>query len=136
MSTDTRQAGATERAGARFSALVVGDDDDTLLRLRDYLLRAGVPTRATRSLCDAWSSSGEAIVLLPDDFDSGEVTDGLSRVLSRPPVPFIIIVTAAARLFEPLIQSLDSAHSVVVMPKPVWGWTILDLLRAWNDPGG
>jgi len=133
VSTGTPQGSATERASTRLSALVVCDDDDTLLRLRDYLLRAGVQTRATRRLCDAWQASGEAIVLLPDDFDTGEVTDGLSRVLSRSPAPFIIIVTAVARLFEPLIQSLDSAHSVVIMPKPVWGWTILDLLRGWND---
>jgi hypothetical protein len=125
---------ASARAGTRScsSALLVCDDDDTLIRLRDYLVRAGVPTRATRQLAEAWQpASGEAIVLLPDDFDTGEVTDGLSRLLSCPPAPFVILVTAGPRLFEPLIQSLGSLDSVVIMPKPVWGWTILELLRGW-----
>ncbi|MEY4547347.1 MAG: hypothetical protein RL685_3542 [Pseudomonadota bacterium] len=118
------------------SALVVCDDDDTLIRLRDYLVRAGMQTRATRRLSDAWKpSSGEGVVLLPDDFDTGEVTDGLSRSLAIAPLPFIIIVTAWPRLLEPLVESLGNPDSVVLMPKPVWGWTILDLLRAWGNAG-
>jgi hypothetical protein len=130
----TKKAMASAREGTRSCscALVVCDDDDTLIRLRNYLVRAGVPTRATRRLADAWQpASGEAIVLLPDDFDTGEVTDGLSRLFSRPAAPFMVIVTAGPRLFEPLIQSLGSSDSVVIMPKPVWGWTILELLRGW-----
>jgi hypothetical protein len=122
-----------ERAGGGPSTLVVCDHDDTLLRLRDYLGQAGVQTRATRQLADVWKPSGEAIVLLPDDFDVGDVTDGLSRLLVRPQAPFLIIVTAGPRLFAPLIATLGKADSVVLIPKPVWGWTILDLLRAWFD---
>jgi len=137
MSRDTTRQRSVTDGAACSSALVVGDDDDTLLRLRDYLVRAGVQTRATRQLDDAWKSpSSQGIVLLPDDFDAGEVTDGLTRLLSRPPAPFIIIVTAGPRLFEPLIEGLGSPLSVVVMPKPVWGWTILDLLRGWNGAAG
>jgi hypothetical protein len=124
-----------ERAGGCPSTLVVCDDDDTLLRLRDYLSRAGVQTRATRQLTDVRKPSSEAIVLLPDDFDVREVTDGLTRLLSRPQVPFLIIVTAGPRLFESLIEKLGKADSVVIIPKPVWGWTILDLLRGWLGPG-
>ncbi|HKO92100.1 MAG TPA: hypothetical protein VJU61_13145 [Polyangiaceae bacterium] len=132
MSKEALRRGVLERVGVCPNTLVVCDDDDTLLRLREYLLRAGVPTRATRQLRDAWKSSdGEAIVLLPDDFATGEVTDGLSRLLSRTQAPFLIIVTAGPRLFEPLIEELGNADSVVIIPKPVWGWTILDLLRGW-----
>jgi hypothetical protein len=110
--------------------LVVCDDDDTLIRLRDYLVRAGVETRATRRLGDAWGRpASECIVLLPDDFNAGEVTDGLVQLLSSASSPFVIVVTADPRLYEPLIESLGNRESVVIMPKPVWGWTILDLLR-------
>jgi len=124
-----------ERAGGCPSTLVVCDDDDTLLRLRDYLIRAGVQTRATRQLTDVWKPSSEAIVLLPDDFSVRDVTDGLSSLLSRPQAPFLIIVTAGPRLFESLIESQGKADSVVIIPKPVWGWTILDLLRGWRSTG-
>lgn len=110
--------------------LVVCDDDDTLIRLRDYLVRAGVETQATRQLADAWGRpADECIVLLPDDFNAGEVTDGLVQLLSSASSPLVIIVTAGPRLYEPLIESLSHRESVVIMPKPVWGWTILDLLR-------
>jgi hypothetical protein len=118
-------------------ALVVSDDPELLTQLRDYLIRAGVPARATRRLGDAWlRGSSEALVLLPDDFETGQVTDGLSRLLSLPRCPLVIVITAGPRLYEPLIESCGNPESVVLMPKPVWGWTILDLLRAWKDGVG
>jgi hypothetical protein len=119
---------------ALLQALVVCDDEDTSLQLRDYLARAGVSARATRQLDDAWrQDGGAALVLLPDAFDAGAVTDGLSRLSSRVPPPLVIVVTALPRLFEPLLASWGNPDSVVVMPKPVWGWTILDLLRGWQN---
>jgi hypothetical protein len=122
-----------ERAEPNPYALIVSDDDETLLRLRDYLVRAGVKTEATRRLGDAWGRrSSQSIVLLPDDFDSGEVTGGLEQLLLRGPSPFVIIVTAMPRLYEPIIEKLGNPTSVVIVPKPVWGWTILDLLRQWR----
>jgi len=118
-------------------ALIVCDDAELLTQLCDYLIRAGVPVRGTRRLGDAWLRGGsEALVLLPDDFDAGEVTDGLSRLLSLARCPLVIVITAGPRLYEPLVEGFGSPESVVLMPKPVWGWTILDLLRAWKDRAG
>jgi hypothetical protein len=115
-------------------ALIVGDDADLLGQLHDYLTRAGVETRATRRLDEAWRrGSAEAIVLFPDDFDTGEVTDGLSLLLARSRCPRVIVITAGPRLFELLIECLAARGSVVIMPKPVWGWAILDLLRSWHQ---
>jgi hypothetical protein len=114
-------------------ALIVGDAADLLGQLRDYLAHAGVVARATRRLEDAWRRGGaEAIVLFPDDFDAGEVTDGLSRLLTRSPCPRVIVITAGPRLFEPLIECFASRDSIVILPKPVWGWAILDVLRSWQ----
>jgi len=113
------------------TALIVCDNDETLLGLRAYLSRASIAARATRSLADAWSqiASVDALVLFPDDFDTGQVTDGLSRVLATAFRTFVIVVTADFQCFESLVQSTGGSRAVV-MPKPVWGWTILDLLRA------
>lgn len=127
MSTNRAQSSAPSPR-----TLVVGDDDDTLIRLRDYLVRAGVEARATRQLAEAWAwPANECVVLLPDAFDAGEVTDGLVELLSRASSPFLIVVTAGPRLYEPLIEGLPHRESVLIMPTPVWGWTILDLLRQW-----
>lgn len=115
------------------STLVVGDDAELLLQLCDYLAQAGVRAQATRLLAEAWRRGcGEAVVLFPDDFDAGEVTDGLSCLLSRRARPLVIVITAGPRLFDPLIESLGSPESIVILPKPIWGWAILDLLRSWN----
>jgi hypothetical protein len=115
----------------RGDTLVVCDDDDTLLRLREYLGRAGVPTRATRRLEQAWleAESCAALVLLPDDFDMTAVTGGLCRVLSRRPCPLVILVTAVRQHLEPLLTTIEHPESVIYTAKPVWGWTILDILR-------
>ena len=115
------------------STLVVGEDEELLVQLRDYLMHAGVRAQATRRLAEAWRrESGEAVVLFPDDFDAGEVTDGLSSLLSRRARPLVIVITAGPRLFEPLIESLGCPESIAILPKPVWGWAIVDLLRSWN----
>ncbi len=122
--------GQIQKSDPKLRAIVVCDDDDTLIRLRDYLARAGVETQATRRLADAWENhASQSIVLLPDDFDEGEVTDGLCSRILRVPSPLFIIVTAGPRLFEPVLESLGHPASIVIMPKPVLGWTILDLLR-------
>lgn len=113
--------------------LIVGGDADLLGQLRDYLSHAGVEARASRRLNDAWRrGSAEAVVLFPDDFEAGEVTDGLSLLLARSPCPRVIVITAGPRLFEPLIECFAASDSVVILPKPVWGWAILDLLRSWQ----
>jgi hypothetical protein len=123
----------TQSSSSTPPTLVVCDDDDMIIRLRDYLVRAGVETRATRRLADAWvRPANECIVLLPDDFSAGEVTDGLVQLLSRASSPLVIVITAGPPLYEPLIESLGNRESVVIMPKPVWGWTIVDLLRQWT----
>jgi hypothetical protein len=113
------------------TTLVVCDDDDTLIRLQDYLRRAGVPTKATRQLEVAWTEaeSCSTLVLLPDDFDTGVVTDGLYRVLSHWPCPLVVLVTAARQHLEPLLTTVAHPEAIVFTPKPVWGWTILDLVR-------
>ncbi len=113
------------------TALIVCDNDETLLGLRDYLSRASIGARATRSLPDAWnqSASVDALVLFPDDFDTGQVTDGLARVLATASCTLVIVVTGDSQSFEALVQSTGNG-AAVVMPKPVWGWTIVDLLRA------
>lgn len=120
-----------QRPEAQMTVLIACDHDETLLRLRDYLVSAGVRAHATRDLDEALErrSREDALVLFPDDFDTGRVTDGLSRLLSLSRDTLVIVVTADSVAFDELIESTGNDRAVV-MPKPVWGWTILDILRA------
>jgi hypothetical protein len=115
--------------------LIACDNDETLIRLRDYLSRAGIEARATRSLVDAVRPSQrlDALVLFPDDFDTGEVTDGLLDLLGAGSGALLVLVTADSQSFEPLLASSGSTRWVL-MPKPAWGWTILDVLRSSSGP--
>src|SRR5262245_28687104 len=124
-------------AMSAWRASIVCDDEETSRLLTKYLLTAGTRARATHRLAEAWQldSAGEALVLLPDDFDAGEVSDGLLRVLSRSPTPLVIIITAVPQHFEPLIKSSASPNAVVILPKPIWGWTVLELLRNGSESG-
>jgi hypothetical protein len=110
---------------------MVCDDDDTLIRLREYLRRAGVATGASRRLQDAWSPmlSADALVLIADDFDAGAVADGLLQLLSRSKRPRVIVVTAAYQLFAALLQAADAHETALVLPAPVSGWALTDALR-------
>lgn len=112
------------------TTLVVCDDDGTLLRLRDYLVRVGFSVLATRSLEHAWREAQRcaALVLMADDFDTGEVAAGLLRMLATPPNPFVIIVSSMRQQFE-AVALFERPGSLVIIPKPAWGWTIVDLLR-------
>ena len=78
------------------ATLVVSDDDGTLLRLREYLTKAGFTFRGARRLSDAWREARTcaSMVLMADDFDPGEVVAGLLAVLARPSKPFVVIVTS------------------------------------------
>ena len=113
----------------QMNVLIVCDNDETLLGLRGYLIGAGVNAHATRRLSDAWGQSGtvEAMVLFPDDFDPQEVSDGLTRSLQKFPRTLAVVVTGDPQRFNSLVAGFRSS---VVMAKPAWSWTILDVLRA------
>jgi DNA-binding NtrC family response regulator len=119
-----------EPKGRKASVLIVCDNDETLLGLRNYLTGAGIAARATRDVADALkqSASVDALVVFPDDFDTGDVMDRLLQLLPSSGDRFVIVVTAESQSFASLLQAAGDTRSVII-PKPVWGWTILEVLR-------
>ena len=96
-----------------------------------YLRRAGVATHNTRRierLADMVPPSVSAVVIFADDFPFEAVRTAVTVVRSQRPAVLIVIVTEDPGAFA------TQPSSVLVLAKPVWGWTILDAIRAQLEP--
>ena len=111
----------------RAAVTIVSTHSETLDGLQSYLARAGVGARCTRDLaaCTRFASEAArnvAVVLFPDDFRREKVLAALTDLASTPTV-LVVLVTAHPRKFE-------QADGVIIMPRPAWGWSILEAIRA------
>jgi DNA-binding NtrC family response regulator len=114
---------------------IVADNPETLDELQQYLRRAGITTNGTRQIersADMTPPSTTAVVMFPDDFHSGDVMAALAALRSRRPKALTVVVTREPARFDTLPSS-DGSQSVLVVPKPAWGWTILDAIRGRLD---
>jgi len=114
---------------------IVSSNPETVNGLRAYLRSAGVPSHGARALRDlalvapAWAS---AIVLFPDDFPDDEVTALLDALRAARPRLLSLLVTRAPQRFRAVVGA--DALPPVVLPKPSFGWDILDAIRAHIEP--
>jgi hypothetical protein len=108
---------------------IVSRNAETLGTLRSYLRDAGVTARCLRGLvgcADAAGSRTIALVLFPDDFAWELVIATMAELASKHPTALPVLVTAHPQRFV----DLTSSETVVILPRPAWGWTILDAIRA------
>ena len=111
--------------------IMVCDNDTTLVDMRAYLRGAGIDARATRRLSEAWAlrTTADAVLLFPDDFDREQISNSMPRWMARSPHPLLVLVTGDPSYYETQMRGLSPALTPVILPKPVWGWTIVDVLR-------
>jgi hypothetical protein len=115
----------SSRPAQRVSVAVVSDNPETLDGLERYLCDAGFAARGTRSLdrgCEMVAPPRSVLVVFPDDFPVIKVFAALAALKQRCPSAAQVLVTKDFRRFA-------SIEGAVVIPKPVWGWTILDAVR-------
>jgi hypothetical protein len=110
---------------------VVADNPQTIEVLSSYFTRAGVPTNATREL-DTGSipPAATAVVLFPDDFAVVHVAARLLALRRARPKLLVVIVSAAPQLLGTALAPDGRSVPPLVLPKPAFGWTILDAIRA------
>lgn len=112
---------------------IVSANPETLGGLQSYLQSAGVAARGTRRLEDCSEMTAPftvAIVLFPDDFSTESILRTVHEVGARGPSILRLLVTGHPKVFEVLAKECEQ---VVVVPRPVWGWAILDAIRAHVD---
>jgi hypothetical protein len=108
---------------------IVAKNPETLDGLLAYLRNAGIAGRGTRAIEEASSARSPVVVLFPDDYDRVLVLSLLTTLRAEHPSVLPVVVTSDPRSFERLVSSGEPAP-ILVVPKPAWGWTILDAIRA------
>jgi DNA-binding response OmpR family regulator len=107
---------------------IVSQNPETLDGLQAYLSAAGVVASCSRDLENCAAASlphALAFVLFPDDYRWESVVAALAELRERRPRSLPVLVTSHPNRFEGLLGK----GSVLVVPRPVWGWTILEAIR-------
>jgi hypothetical protein len=120
---------------AALEVAIVSDNPETLDGLKSYLSAAGVMARCTRDLLDCVRlapPSTMASVFFPDDFPWETVIATIAELTKSRPRALPVLVTSQPQRFE----SLTQPDGVLIVPRPAWGWTILDAIRVHLDEVG
>jgi hypothetical protein len=114
------------------SVLVLSHSSETLDGLTAYFERAGVSCESRRVVnpLARLPVATRALVMFPDDFPSHEIANFLAVMGARRPDLVLVIVTRNAAAYTGLRASTGQLLNATVLPKPAFGWTILDLIRA------
>ena len=106
---------------------IVASSAETLDGLQTYLSLTGSCARGTRGLDDLGREPCTAVVLFPDEFSATDVLRELARLrLERPLVLTLLVTSEPVRYLE---NSSAKGLAPIVIPKPAWGWSILDAIR-------
>jgi hypothetical protein len=122
------------RTQSAFDVAIVSANAETLDGLRSYLHAAGVGVRAlddVGSCTHSAADSTRAFIIFPDDFRWESVVAAMADLDASRPDVLPVLVTAQPNRFRDLIDR----NRVLVVPRPAWGWIILDAIRAHVNGG-
>ncbi len=126
------------KARAPVHVSIVSANPETLDGLHAYLCGAGVPSRCTRALQDVAlvvPLSAKAAVIFPDDFEHDQVLLLVRELRRARPRLLALIVTREPQRFREVVQADGRSLPPILLPKPSFGWDILDAIRAHSDAG-
>jgi hypothetical protein len=119
------------RGNAPGAVLLLSNNRDTQKGLREYFAESGVPCEA-RGTLNPLSQPAEgvrALVVFPDDFGEEEVTTYLSVLRARRPRLTMVVITRQTSVYDALVGMDGRPIGAVVLARPAFGWTILDVVR-------
>jgi hypothetical protein len=126
---------AGRKARAPTYVSIVSANPETLDGLHAYLCGAGVLSHCTRTLQDLAiaPSSAKAAIIFPDDFEHHEVVALVRELRRTRPRLLSLIVTREPQRFRDVVQADGRSLPPIVLPRPSFGWDILDAIRAHSD---
>lgn len=109
--------------------VIISANQETLVDLEGYLRGVGVGSVCGRHLGVAEELGRDvlALIVFPDDFLSQDVLTTLSAVVHCRPSILAVLATSEPRRYE---RGLADKNHVVIMPRPVWAWTLFDVIRS------
>jgi hypothetical protein len=115
---------------------IIAANEETLGGLQAYLRQAGVDAYGTSQLVHDKASDRRpsAVILFPDDFQTNDVLQEVNRLRRIKPQPLIVLVTREPQRFSDVLDVEEGSQAPVLVPKPVWGWVILDAIRGRSEP--
>jgi hypothetical protein len=108
---------------------VLADARETTDALRAYLEGAGVASVASCALEDPVSADAVAVVIFPDELDATAVVRWLSELRAARPSLLLVVVTSEVARLRPALDPDAHSRLPIVLPRPAFGWTILDAIR-------
>jgi hypothetical protein len=116
---------------------VVAQNPETIDALHDYLSRAGVSSYSSRRLVelDLATSHTSLLVLFPDEFDREQVCQAIAELRAAHRRLPILLITGAPQHYSHATLVKNLTPPPIVLPKPAFGWTILEAIRAHARPG-
>jgi hypothetical protein len=111
--------------------MVVAANADTLVALRSYLRDAGVESFGTEEVPSlALPSATTAVVIFPDEFREPAVVAYLRQLRDTGPERALVVVTNDVQRFKGATSGDGNSLNLVVLPRPSFGWAILDSIKS------
>jgi hypothetical protein len=111
--------------------VVVSENPETIDGLQTYFIGVGISAQSARSL-EATSSLPEqttAVVFFPDGFGAEDVIGRVHALHEKRPRLLLLLVTGDPRRFSTALAVDRTRSGLLVLPKPAFGWTIVDAIR-------
>lgn len=111
--------------------VVVSENPETVDGLQSYFVGVGINAQSAASL-EAAASLVErttAVVFFPDGFGADEVIGKIRALHRKRPRLLLLLVTHDPRRFSAALAARPSEPPVLVLPKPAFGWAIVDAIR-------
>jgi hypothetical protein len=117
--------------------VVVCENPETVDGLQAYFVGVGISAHSACTL-DAAMSIPErttAVVVFPDGLGATDVVERINALRGRRPGLLLLVVTREPQRFAAALKSARSTSSCLVLPKPAFGWTIVDAIRLHANAG-
>jgi hypothetical protein len=121
---------------APLKVIVVADNPETVDGLLSYLDQSGIETFGSTTLTDLDRvvRSTAAVVLFPDGYSCDQVIAHIDDLRATHPRVLLLLVTREPNRFRAFCEPTKKARGALILPRPSFGWSILDSIRSLVTP--